>query len=112
MNEDQRKALQASIKHWRENVERHAKGEEMKTGADYCACCAYSEGQVELAGGEEFCSECPIAQYTGEDDCYRTPYYGVIYGGVAPQTMLDWLVELEAGGNPPLLSKELYKPYR
>jgi hypothetical protein len=109
MNEDQRKALQASIEHWRENVERHARGEDMKTGSDYCACCVYSEGQVELTGGGDFCSECPIAQYTGEDDCNKTPYYAVIRGVVPPTEMLDWLAELEAGGTPPLLFNEPYR---
>jgi hypothetical protein len=108
MNEDQRKALQTSIEHWRENVERHAKGAAMLTGSEHCACCAYSEGQVELAGGGAFCSECPIAQYTGEDDCNKTPYYAVIRGKASPTEMLDWLVALEDGSEPPFLFN---KPY-
>ena len=98
MNEDQRKALQASIEHWRENVERYAKGEEMETGGEYCACCTYSDS---LKG--EVCGGCPIAQYTGTDDCYRTPYYEVIHGRASPVEMLDWLVALEHGSEPPLL---------
>jgi len=108
MNVDQRIALQESIEHWRENVARHARGEEMEIGADYCACCIYSVEQAELAGGGEFCSECPIAQYTGEDDCYNTPYYEVIHGRVPPTEMLDWLVKLEAGDKPPILINDPY----
>jgi hypothetical protein len=103
MNEDQRKALQASIEHWRENVERHAKGEEMETGGEYCACCAYSDS---LKG--ELCGGCPIAQYTREEDCYNTPYYAVSRGKVPPVEMLDWLVALEDGSEPPFLFN---KPY-
>lgn len=105
MNEGQRKALQASIEHWRENVERHAKGAAMFTGSEHCACCAYSE--FASAGGD-FCSECPIAQYTGEDDCHKTPYYAVIRGKASPTEMLDWLVALEDGSEPPFLFN---KPY-
>jgi hypothetical protein len=32
MNADQRKALQESIEHWRDNVEREARGEDLVTG--------------------------------------------------------------------------------
>lgn len=103
MNVDQRIALQESIEHWRENVARHARGEEMEVGREHCACCAYSDALC----GEE-CGGCPIAQYTGTDNCYRTPYYEVIHGRAPPTEMLDWFVELEAGGNPPLLFNEPY----
>jgi hypothetical protein len=107
MNEDQRNALQASIEHWRENVERHARGEELEIGAVYCDCCEYSSDlAIEFDG--DFCDACPIAQYTGEDDCNKTPYYAVIRGAVPPVEMLDWLVVLEDGSEPPLLFN---KPY-
>jgi hypothetical protein len=107
MNEDQREALQASIEHWRENVERHAKGEEMEIGSEYCACCEYSAGESK-SSAIAFCDACPIAQYTGEDDCYKTPYYAVIRGKASPTEMLDWLVALEDGSEPPFLFNEPY----
>lgn len=100
MNVDQRIALQESIEHWRENVARHARDEEMEIGADHCACCEYSSTLYYKGDTEDFCDACPIAQYSGEDDCARTPYYAVIHGSASPTAMFDWLVELEAGGKP------------
>lgn len=102
LNEEQRKALQESIEHWRDNVERHARGESMNLGSEYCACCAYADS-LHPNGDGTSCDGCPISQYTGKDDCLRTPYYAVATEKAPPIEMLDWLVKLEAGGTPPVL---------
>jgi hypothetical protein len=80
----------------------------MEIGAEYCACCEYSAGETKF-NNLAFCDKCPIQQYTGEDDCNKTPYYAVIRGKASPTEMLDWLVELEAGGTPPILFNEPYR---
>ena len=105
MNEDQRKALQDSIEHWRRNVERYADGEKMEVGPAECACCEYS---IKIAGSR-MCEVCPIGQYTDTYDCIGTPYYGVVRGLAEPSELVDWLIELEAGNNPPLYFAGVYE---
>jgi hypothetical protein len=105
MNETQHKALQASIKHWHENVKRYADGKKMETGSAECACCEYS---IKIAGSR-MCEVCPIGQYTNSEDCTGTPYYAVVRGLVGPSEMVGWLVALEAGNNPPLYFTGVYE---
>lgn len=61
-------ALQASIKHWKENCV--APFEEVKIrDADYALCAEFF--------GPNDCTECPVRIHTGRSDCTGSPYYEV-----------------------------------
>ena len=102
MNANQRMALQESIEHWRDNVEREARGEEILTGWRHCACCRSTLND----DGDVDCQECPICQYTEQFDCCGTPYYAIVDEGASAKLMLDWLIELENNGTPEILEDD------
>ena len=103
MTKEQRKALLESIEHWRRNVELDKVGASINTKASACACCNFSRNEDNFIE----CINCPIMQYTGEVECYGTPYYRVLVGRAPPEAMYGWLVKLEKGGNP-VLDESLY----
>lgn len=63
--EQQKKALRASIKHWRKIVS----GEVYTSTLSSCACCRLWNNPHETD-----CPGCPIEQFTGEGGCNGTPY--------------------------------------
>lgn len=60
-----REALEASIKHWEENVSAKTV-RAASTGARECALC-----QLFLEGS---CKRCPVFERTGQPACRETPY--------------------------------------
>lgn len=68
-------ALEKSIEHWKENLAAESY-READTGADKCALCANYI--------DNMCSDCPIAEYTGERVCANTPYIK------ADKALKDW----------------------
>lgn len=76
LNDEQKVALQESIKHWeRMRDDKCVDGE--ASDSEGCACCEYANGLVEddEGWGLNVCVGCPIYEYTGETDCIATPYY-------------------------------------
>ena len=71
MNNEQRTALEASIKHWKDNLKAAKKGKigAIHIGVSTCACCdLYFDNN---------CKDCPIYEYTGMSTCGATPYEDV-----------------------------------
>ena len=70
MTPDVRAALEASIKHWTDNVEAQ-RPQEASTRSSQCALCQHfkdPDGQID-------CTECPVMLHTGEESCEYSPYY-------------------------------------
>lgn len=65
MDEKTREALEASIKHWEENVAA-VTADDVRLGPDYCALCQLFH--------EDDCIGCPISLKTRDDFCGGTPY--------------------------------------
>lgn len=61
------KALKGSIEKWHKIV--HHGGEDY--GIDNCSLC---QACIEEAPWIPNCTICPVGQYTGDDDCYGSPY--------------------------------------
>jgi len=100
MNEDQREALQASIRHWGSVVKQEARGEPLSIGTDFCPLCMYGQQQVDLGRCACICDACPIAQHTRQYSCMGTPYALVIRGSAPASRMFNWLSQLERGEKP------------
>jgi len=64
MNNQQSTALQHSIEHWADMLKPENWQGVEEPRAMFCACCKAFE-----------CEDCPICQYTGQDDCEGTPFY-------------------------------------
>jgi hypothetical protein len=69
-------ALEKSILHWQENV--NAKSfDAISIGGDSCALCTMfrkpEPGQRQTRE-QEMCIGCPVAEWTGLDSCFGTPY--------------------------------------
>jgi hypothetical protein len=62
-----REALEASIKHWRENVEAESP-EYVKVHGDACPLCTEFYAHSDCIG-------CPVADKTEDYFCFGTPYY-------------------------------------
>lgn len=69
MDEQTAQALEKSIKHWEENVERAEEDDELVTGQKDCALCG-------LFWNKD-CIGCPVSARTGRQDCCNTPYIDV-----------------------------------
>ena len=84
MNPDTKTALEASIKHWEENVAAHPS--EMRVYADDCALCQRFMRQrfnYSAIGGENNrCRDdselCPVHAKTGKTMCRGTPWEAVL----------------------------------
>jgi hypothetical protein len=63
---DTRAALEASIKHWEENVAAET-AYDVKIGPNECALCR-------MYWEQHNCGECPVAAATGEPECDLTPF--------------------------------------
>ena len=61
--EEQKKALRGSIRKWTKVYN----GTGADNGADNCPCC-------KMWNTGEGCGGCPVNTFTGEDECYGTPY--------------------------------------
>ncbi len=69
--------LEASIEHWKENLERAKEGkiEEIKTGPHSCALCQlYTSFINKAVTALDTCTDCPVMEKTGLDGCEGTPY--------------------------------------
>ena len=62
------KALRESIAHWERNVAAETP-EDVRLGAENCACCAAFYDNI-----ESDCIGCPVNEATGEEWCIGTPY--------------------------------------
>lgn len=62
------KALRESIAHWERNVAAETP-EDVRLGAENCACCAAVYDNI-----ESDCIGCPIHEKTGKSYCVGTPY--------------------------------------
>lgn len=63
-------ALNASIKHWEENVAAE-KPEDATFSPNDCALCRIFFEEI-------FCGNCPVAVRTGQGCCGGTPYYDAV----------------------------------
>jgi hypothetical protein len=99
MNDEEKKALLASINHWEQNVARKKKGLSVKAGSEHCPCCRLQRKRQDVQDvkrGFECFSEtgnCPIAAYTGTESCDLTPYY-YAHDKSKPKAEADWLRQL------------------
>lgn len=105
MDEQTRQALEASIKHWEENLAAETPDAASVHASDCALCNLFAA---------EFCTGCPVAERTGTDCCEDTPYHGAAisfddwnhYGHRlyrdkwrdAAQDELDFLKSLRDGG--------------
>ena len=80
MNEKTRKALEASIKHWEKNVSAKTP-DDVKVNSKDCALCQLFIG---LDGSKQWCTGCPVYNYTGEIEYNGTPY------NIARDGLDDW----------------------
>jgi hypothetical protein len=71
MNAETLAALQGSIKHWEENVERVKNDNHPILGAEHCPLC----DMFKRKGNE--CNCCPVKLLTGKHLCISTPYCDV-----------------------------------
>ena len=69
-----RKALEASIQHWRDNLAAETPNE-ADTSADSCALC----GEFAKNLGRGACQDCPVHERTGVRYCAKTPYVKAYY---------------------------------
>lgn len=69
MDERTAQALEESIKHWEENVERAERNEGLLLGPDDCALCGLF--------WKKDCVGCPVSERTGKLSCDGSPYYDV-----------------------------------
>jgi len=60
--------LVESIKHWEENLELCKAGKDIAISGHDCACCR------EFFEKNSDCIWCPICDYTGLENCAKTPY--------------------------------------
>lgn len=70
MDAETREALDASINHWKENVEAKCPDDVLITSGD-CALCGKF---LVLDAGEHCCEGCPVYKNTGRPVCRGTPY--------------------------------------
>ena len=63
-----KETLEASIKHWQENVAAETPGDASVSDGDCALCNAYQQ-----------CAECPVKKYTMAPYCTGTPYYDAAY---------------------------------
>ena len=66
-------ALNESIAHWERM--RDDKDCKEKPSVVFCACCEYDVRYAD----KDLCSACPVGIYTGQVDCYGTPYRNAVY---------------------------------
>lgn len=62
----QKLALKASIKKWKKNLKLVERKELPILGGHDCPCCRVYKDPP--------CEGCPVFEYTGNDQCYGTPY--------------------------------------
>lgn len=78
MNEEVLEALEASIRHWEENLELARNKQQIDTKAKSCALCRlffFEDFELEIRRSpEEICVGCPIMAKTGKAYCRKTPY--------------------------------------
>jgi len=88
------RALNDSVLHWQDNVNRAKAGLPLRIGAFYCALCDYHAS----------CKTCPVALHTGEMMCQGTPYEAACFTETqedtinAAQEELDFLRMLQDKG--------------
>jgi len=70
MTPETKEALEESIKHWEENLERYRIGWSIITGPKECALCR----KFNLSDTIYPCVKCPIFNKTGLPFCKETPY--------------------------------------
>ena len=78
MDAKTRKALEASIKHWQENVAAETPMG-ASTSSDACALCK--------SFFDNYCEGCPVFDKTGKGECGDTPYK------TAHDTLRYWQIE-------------------
>lgn len=90
LSKRQIKALDGSIKKWRDIVDRAG----IDNGGNNCPCCKLYHNN--------HCVLCPIKIYTGYKYCLGTPYYDFAYNSVVnekskklAQAELDFLIEVK-----------------
>jgi hypothetical protein len=88
MDAETRAALEASIKHWEENVSAE-QAWETSVGPSKCALCALFSAQ--LTTTENHCGGCPVAEAVGEISCEGTPYLKAV------SARIDWLMSPSGG---------------
>ena len=66
MDTKKREALEASIKHWQENVAAVTPDDASTNGEDCALCDLFFEYD---------CIGCPVRERTGEEDCLDSPYH-------------------------------------
>ena len=89
-------ALDASIRHWWENVRLHDLGVEYGMHSEDCALC-----QMRQENGATECAmidnPCPVYKVTECYGCGNTPWLWVVNKQVHPMVMAWWLEDLKAG---------------
>jgi hypothetical protein len=80
MDAETRVALEASIKHWENNVAAETCDQASTSGEDCALCLKFNwrcNPEIDRSDNtdENACLNCPVRQPTGEPLCYNTPYY-------------------------------------
>lgn len=88
MDDDTRKALEASIAHWVENIEART-FDEAKIFANHCALCKMFAHDRE-EDGETVCDGCPVYEATGQHSCDNRHWH------TAKHAWKRWSVEAES----------------
>jgi len=122
--EEELEALEKSIEHWTDNVQREKRREKLLLGPSACACCQLQIKRQSLSDADDFLcfsaitGSCPIASFTECEGCDGTPYYDVVCKRRPASAMLEWLLKLhnhikEPDRNPPpeLLKDQPEYPY-